>query len=136
DFLILDEAQDLFKDSYLDIFDLLLKGGLADGRWVLFGDFERQHIYRERSMTPQEFRRQRTPRGASSFRLDVNCRNTAEISQSLTLITGLDPTYSAILRGDSHVDPEVALYDSDEGQTRLVEEALDALLGSGFKPDD
>lgn len=31
--------------DYLDVFDLLLKGGLAGGSWVFLGDFELQAIY-------------------------------------------------------------------------------------------
>jgi hypothetical protein len=43
--LVIDEAQDLLEDEYLDVLDLLVKGGLAGGRWAFFGDFERQAIY-------------------------------------------------------------------------------------------
>lgn len=45
DMLVIDEVQDLLEEEYLDIFDLLLKGGIAVGKWVFFGDFERQAIY-------------------------------------------------------------------------------------------
>ena len=45
DMLVIDEAQDLLEEEYLDVFDLLLKGGIAAGKWVFFGDFERQAIY-------------------------------------------------------------------------------------------
>ncbi|MBK6973908.1 MAG: DEAD/DEAH box helicase family protein [Sterolibacteriaceae bacterium] len=45
DVLIVDEAQDLMRDEYLDVLDLVLKDGLAGGQWALFWDFERQAIY-------------------------------------------------------------------------------------------
>ena len=45
DFLILDEAQDLITLNYLEVFDTLLKGGLRNGNWIMFGDFSNQAIY-------------------------------------------------------------------------------------------
>ena len=44
DLLIIDESQDLMTESYLDVFDSMLKGGLSNGKWVLFGDFCNQLI--------------------------------------------------------------------------------------------
>ena len=38
DYLIIDEAQDLMTDDYLETLDLLLKGGLKDGNWRFFMD--------------------------------------------------------------------------------------------------
>src|SRR5262249_53967516 len=38
DELVVDEAQDVLRDDYLDFLDLSLKGGLTSGRWRLFGD--------------------------------------------------------------------------------------------------
>jgi hypothetical protein len=43
--LCIDEAQDLTRPKYLGVMDLLLGGGLANGRWAMFGDFENQVIY-------------------------------------------------------------------------------------------
>ncbi len=45
DFLIIDEVQDLAREPYMEIFDLMVKGGLATGKVLLFADFERQAIY-------------------------------------------------------------------------------------------
>ncbi len=45
DLLIIDESQDLLTESYLDVFDSMLKGGLSQGKWVMFGDFCNQLIY-------------------------------------------------------------------------------------------
>ena len=41
DYLIIDEIQDMCIDPYLEIMDLALAGhgGLAQGRWAMFGDF-------------------------------------------------------------------------------------------------
>ncbi|WEV35956.1 nuclease-related domain-containing DEAD/DEAH box helicase [Mycolicibacterium fortuitum] len=45
DFLIVDEIQDIATDPYLDVLDLMVDGGLKEGRVLFFGDFERQAIY-------------------------------------------------------------------------------------------
>ena len=45
EYLIVDEAQDILSEKYLDILDLLTEGGLAGGHWAFFGDFERQALY-------------------------------------------------------------------------------------------
>ena len=45
DFLIVDEIQDIARPGFLDVLDLLVKGGLRNGRVLLFGDFERQAIF-------------------------------------------------------------------------------------------
>ena len=44
DELIIDETQDVMRPSYLVFLALSLRGGLASGRWRLFGDFEKQNI--------------------------------------------------------------------------------------------
>ncbi len=45
DFLIVDEVQDIAREAFLDVLDLLVDGGLHGGRLLLFGDFERQAIF-------------------------------------------------------------------------------------------
>ena len=44
DYLIVDEAQNLCHEVFLKLMDAVLKGGLADGKWVMFGDFANQNI--------------------------------------------------------------------------------------------
>jgi hypothetical protein len=136
DLLVLDEAQDLFRGVYLDIFNLLLKGGLAGGRWLFFGDFEHQDLFAQGIVPVASFREERVSKGCATFRLDINCRNTLEISNTLTLMAKLNPGYSATLRGDCRHDPELAFYDSREAQIVMATKAIDALLQSGFRPSD
>jgi hypothetical protein len=89
DFLILDEAQDLSTPAYLEVFDEMLKGGLEDGKWIFFGDFNRQAIYLDEHTDPVA-----NIRSVSSFTsippLKVNCRNAKDICVQNTLLTGVD----------------------------------------------
>ncbi|WP_168175495.1 ATP-binding domain-containing protein [Methylocaldum sp. 14B] len=110
DLLLVDEAQDILADEYLDVLDLLVKGGLAGGQWVLFGDFERQAIYlnggKDASAEALAALRQRAPNHAS-FGLRVNCRNAGPIVETLTLACNVSPGYSRFLHEmeGSSVDP-------------------------------
>ena len=49
DKLIIDEGQDLIREEYFGLFDSMLKGGLANGKWEIYGDFESQAIYSQLS---------------------------------------------------------------------------------------
>lgn len=78
DLLIIDESQDLMTESYLDVFDSMLKGGLSNGKWVLFGDFCNQLIYQNNPKKVLDILSAK-----SSFvrvpPLKTNCRNSKKI---------------------------------------------------------
>lgn len=123
DFIVLDEAQDLIKEDYLDILDLLLDGGLAGGRWAFFGDFERQAIYlpdlKQGADEGLHSLRTRSP-NFSTWSLRTNCRNAESIARTLTITSGLTPGYKKILNDidDSDVDP-LFYADGNEQKTLL-----------------
>ncbi|MCB9050464.1 MAG: NERD domain-containing protein [Lewinellaceae bacterium] len=89
DVLIIDEAQDLITENYLEVFDMILKDGIADGNWVFFGDFSNQAIYLNDPGKSLNYISAR----ASFTRLpplSVNCRNTKKIASHISLFTGID----------------------------------------------
>jgi len=49
DALIVDETQDLIDPEYLEIFSILLKNGIKNGNWIMFGDFISQSLFTEKS---------------------------------------------------------------------------------------
>lgn len=130
DMLIVDEAQDLLEEDYLDVFDLLLKGGLAGGKWALFGDFERQAIYvsegGEGAVRAIETLANRAPHHAK-YPLRINCRNAEPIAETLAITCGLDPGYKRVLHDieGSEVDP--LFYSSAEGQEKQLAFAIEDL---------
>ena len=88
DVLVMDEAQDLFKQTILPLVDRAIKGGLANGRWGIFGDFTRQAIYSSPSEPDADL---------SDYcehyvkaRLTLNCRNTQKIADEMAMIGGFD----------------------------------------------
>jgi len=89
DKMVIDEGQDLIRPEYLDVFDALLKGGLAGGNWEIYCDFERQAIYSE--FSAQEMLQMLESRAAfARFRLTINCRNTKPIGEEIHLMSGFE----------------------------------------------
>lgn len=137
DTVVLDEAQDLITDEYLDVLDLLLVGGLAGGRWVMFGDFERQAIYREhrsvqdvpviiKARSPVHF----------VFPLRINCRNMEPIAVGLELACRLEPGYSRFLHtGAKSDDIEIDFYRTAEEQIGRLRAHVRALR-QAFRPSE
>lgn len=132
DELVIDEAQDICRDSYLEFLDLLLKGGLKDGRWRFFGDFEKQAIYHKLEQTPVDVLTSRAG-SAPRYSLRVNCRNRPRLAAFVRLLGGLEPDYKRVLRPDDRVEPTQKFYSGATGQHALLIETLDEAYRSGFK---
>lgn len=130
DSLVIDEAQDIIKEPYLDFLDLSLKGGFNSGNWVMFGDFERQAIYE----TDQKIsgillkRFEHVPRCS----LRVNCRNTPRIAELVHLLGGLNPGYTRIRRPDNKVEPRIISYPSFENQELALNNLLTKLQNEKY----
>lgn len=131
DKLIVDEAQDVLRDNYLDLLDLSLKGGLATGRWMMFGDFEKQAIY-DANVSLDHLKNERV-RNAPVYSLRINCRNTPRIAYLVHLLGGLEPGYSKILRPDDLVEPELKYYSSSCSQELILTNILQRLYDEGYK---
>jgi superfamily I DNA/RNA helicase len=136
DLLVLDEAQDLFVGAYLDIFDLLLKGGLRNGRWLFFGDFERQVLFTSGEISVESFTARQIDNRCARFALNINCRNTQEISATLSILSRIIPGYSKVLRPDTRHTPELLFYGDDAEQATEVSAAIGRFLADGFKLQD
>lgn len=89
DRIIVDEAQDLIQNGYLDVMDQCLRGGLTSGKWTMFGDFSMQAIY-NRSLDEQAYLELLQQRAFFAiFRLTQNCRNTKKICTEIENILGV-----------------------------------------------
>ena len=135
DEIIIDEAQDILRENYLDFLDLSLKGGLAAGRWRLFGDFEKQAIFGAASLPFSSFLDTRAL-NIPVYSLRVNCRNTPRIASFAHLLGGMEPGYTKVLRSDDKVDPEIFYYSGESEQQTLLINNLQALHEAGFAGND
>lgn len=130
DFIVLDEAQDLINEEYLDVLDLLLVGGLTGGRWAFFGDYERQAIYSGNNQGDIDLLKILGERSSSFFKfpLRANCRNVAPVAIGIETICGLNPGYSKILNeSDDHEAFKVYFYKDLKHQQEILENILEKL---------
>jgi superfamily I DNA/RNA helicase len=135
DFIVIDEAQDLLQPQYIEAIDLLLTGGVASGRWRMFGDFDGQDIFAKGCITLEKFQTAHAP-SATCFSLTVNCRNTTPISEYVVMLGRLKPPYAKVLRGDDHQDPHLAFYRAESQQLEQVKSYIKELTAGGFALND
>lgn len=133
DFLILDEAQDLARQPFLDVLDLLVKDGLTGGRVLLFGDFERQAIYQ--GGDAQALLLERIP-GLATFSLTVNCRNLPRIGTVVQRLSHMTPGYRRFRRDDDGADPDFIPVARGQDQSAELAEAVRALREQGYSLDE
>ena len=132
DYLVVDEVQDLCHAPYLEVLDCLLKGGLRQGCFVVFGDFEKQAIYAHGDRKPEvvfgDFAGE-----VPSYSLRINCRNRPRLAGLAHLLGQLQPDYARILREDDGVDCFPTYYRDSDDQVKKLVEALESAYQEGFR---
>lgn len=129
DFLIIDEMQDMAREPFLDLIELMVEGGLSSGRLMLFGDFERQAIFE--GGDGRGLLRERIP-GLSIRRLTTNCRNLPRIGHIVETFSKMRPGYSRFRRMDDGIDPEFLPYTAGSDQSGHLAVAIRRLKEDGF----
>jgi hypothetical protein len=127
DTLLVDEAQDLMLDTYLDVFDVLVKDGLDRGTWRFFLD-PKQNVFKSIQQGLHERLKRCHPAVAT---LHVNCRNTRPIAVNTALLCGLAPDNVARAGG-----PEVELYWFRDRlhERRQLSKFISRVLSEGIRP--
>lgn len=135
DALFLDEAQDLLPDC-IGCFDLVLEGGLAQGRWTFFGDFVRQALYGDgASIDPIALLNPYCNGAFTRSRLTLNCRNTKAISEQTALLSGFaEPPCEPSKEVGLPVDKRY--YRTTERMVQSLEDIVRTLLKRGMTPAD
>jgi len=135
DALVIDEAQDLMLDAYLDVLDASLHGGLGSGKWLHFGDFTNQAIY-DSGFAGVGPLKDRVGTGSASFTLTANCRNVPSISQYVEETSHLDPGYSNTLRAENDRETVREWWSTSAEQDQHLVKHLARLHADGFAPDE
>lgn len=123
-YLIVDEAQNLCDEMFLKLMNALLKGGLTEGHWVMFGDFTNQNIVASRLTRDGRDVLKDFSNNLhwANDELETNCRNTYEIAATVAQLVDIEsPPMSGVY------GPLVQI-EYFESQTEL-EELLDNLIG-------
>ena len=129
DQIILDEAQDILDEETIDIFDLVLKGGIKNGRFAFFGDFDFQNVQNRELINIEKFKENYKPVFTT---LNENCRNMPDMISTAKLFCKYDP-YSRVLRHDEDSDPIIEGYDNDTDLIKKLEWVLETLVSQKFK---
>lgn len=135
DVLVLDEAQDLLNSEAIELLGALLKGGIAGGRWYVFGDFTRQCIY---GGPTREARLQALNSACHNFartNLRTNCRNSRRIGEETALLSGFSsPPYK--LGQVDGLPVDYRYWKNSREQVHKLGEVVSELLSEGMNPSD
>lgn len=134
DYLIIDEAQDLMTEEYLEVLDIILAGGLDDGHWYFFMDSERQNIF-HMGMSYEDIKDLLKSRKVfyARFELKDNCRNTISIIKEIDNLFGSNTRY--VDRDEKGAPVVKKVYKKDKDQAKLIAETVKGLLEDGIKPE-
>lgn len=133
DVLVVDEAQDLVDITTLDLLTLAVRGGLAGGRWGIFGDFTRQALYSTSSEPIEDL--SRYVEHFVRARLTVNCRNTRKIAGETAIIGGfISPPYR--LGQEAGMPVEHRYWKTESGLLRSITATVRRLVADGVSVDD
>ena len=130
DYLIVDEAQLMCIEPILKVMNVVLRGGLAEGHWTMFGDFANQHrgdLLGSRSRR-DDLRRFRAYWAEGE--LWTNCRNTQPIAAATARAAGIDgPEPSAV-----HGPPVKVLYWRERDEVAdLIDKEVSCLRLEGVR---
>ena len=135
DAIVIDEAQDVLFEPFVDVLNLLVKGGADRGKWVLFGDLQKQAIYRHEDSDPASVLEEAFP-AIARYPLYVNCRNTPRIGALISHATDGGQLYHGFRRPDDGVEPKIDVWSSPDNQSDLLKAALDQLRSENYRSED
>ena len=95
DYLIVDEAQNLFHREFLKLMNVLLKDGLRGGNWTMFGDFTNQDLVTLNRIDSggESLIKEFDPEWSKDnnyVELEKNCRNTHQVAGAVAELVALD----------------------------------------------
>ena len=134
DVLVVDEAQDILWSPHVRGFlDAALRGGLAGGRWAIFGDFNQQAI--RLNVGPVDPGAVLSDYQLAKSKLSWNCRNSRSIAEATEVVTGVE---LRIRKSDSTV-PELKVehhYYRKPGLATLLTRTVERLTAGGTPVED
>ncbi len=135
DVIIMDEAQDLIRREVLDVVNCYLKGGLKNGIWAAFGDFERQAIYCQITGGQIKALLREYASSYAKGKLTLNCRNTKNIGEETALLSGFR---SSPCRMSKIPGPPVdyRYYSSKENERAVLYETITRFMEEDVSPED
>lgn len=128
DVLVCDEAQDLMHDEFIDVMNNMLKGGLENGRYAMFGDFDKQNLYNKK-IEKKKMKDLFSEYGSIPlvYNLPYNCRNPLKVQKELQKLFGAEGKPAP---GLADMDGEVQYHKckDDDDEREKIQEVLDKLI--------
>ncbi len=139
DYLVVDEAQDVALEQYLDVLDALMVGGLEKAPVFITGDFDHQVIYRrheagdtDEAPDARATVLRRIP-GLVTLQLSSNVRTTPEVARFVAELIGEPALYSEHRRtDDDQVSVERHTFTTMAEQQALLADAVERILNEPF----
>ena len=138
DYLALDEAQDLLARPRLwACVSQFLLGGLDQGSFVLFGDFDNQ-VLAEKTVMRETLSNLESVAHPSSWWLSENCRNYQIVGDTAVSLSGLGKSvYSGYLRAGGGVrNYDIFFYEHERAQLDKLGQWLQEFRAQGYKPSE
>jgi hypothetical protein len=126
DSLIVDESQDICSDEYLDVLDLSLNKGFSGSAVMFFGDFTHQAIYMSGELALQNLKT-KIPTAIDFELLNINCRNTKQIGDTVMKLMGEPGAYSSYRRKEDGIQPTLIPIKPGESTLKHMKEQLSRL---------
>ena len=130
----MDEAQDLIRDSYLEVMSGSLKKGLSRGRWTMFGDFSMQAIYASGVSGAEMIEKLEDQTSFIRFKLTVNCRNTKPICREIETVTGFKAPHDLWTKVNGP-PVQYITWSTMENQRKKLKELLKQLETAHINPE-
>ena len=134
DYLIVDEAQNLCDEVFLKLMDKLLKNGLVEGYWTMFGDFVNQDIVSPRFK--EDGQKENGTQVLKDFGLnwsndvlETNCRNTHEIAETVARLVDIE---SPPISGVHGPRVQIEYFESQEELDNVMEQLISGLKSRDF----
>ena len=134
DRIVLDEAQDMIRDSYLEVLNATLEKGLSRGKWTMFGDFSMQAIYADGMSGQEMIEKLEEYTSFIRFKLTINCRNTKPICREIETVTGFKAPNDLWTKVDGP-PVQYMTWSTMEGQCKKLKALLKKLEDSHIPPE-
>lgn len=135
DKIVVDEAQDLICDAYLDVMSDCLGKGLSRGRWTMFGDFSMQAIYSDGVSGKEMIEKLEQRTAFIRFKLTMNCRNTKPICREIETVTGFKAPDDLWTKVDGP-PVQYITWSTMEEQCKKLKALLERLADAHINPEE
>ncbi|WP_243427947.1 NERD domain-containing protein [Alkaliphilus hydrothermalis] len=131
DYLIIDEGQDFLCYEYIMALDYVIKGGFENGSWAIFYDPNKQadmfgNFDEGLANSLRNF-------GAAEYVLDFNCRNTKNIADAASMMSGYDIEETRVKTGEA---VKYSFYKNKSDQITILADTIKSLKSKGVEYHD